>query len=234
MWNAASGRRYFSGNFAKLLATGLDDLIGDILEKAEYDEEVELEVPPFDRLTAEQKIFVLRLVARALFLEEEPEPDLTAVSEGTVDAIFRRVEFLLELEVDETEDYAISFTLRRFITDALADERAYETAKFAAENPGRTLDAETLEDFAAPELESDDFDEWRDALDRLLEQVLWDSDYLCDAMLDVAPEKRAEFGRAFGLAEDYYWRVYDEPKPDEARRIAEEIRDLCDEILAKN
>ncbi len=237
MWKSTSGPRCVSGKFGKLVAYGIDELIDAIFERAECDEEVEVDVPPFDELVAEQKIFVLRLVSRALFLEDEPTPDLTAVSEGAIDAIFQYISYLTDFEVgaaQDDEDPGESATWRRLIFDALNEERVAEQARFQAKHPGEVWDAATLKDYTPPEIASVDLEGWLNAIDRLLEQLVPDTNCLCAAMFEMPKARRAEFTKRFGLIEDYYWRVYDEPGPEEARRMGEEIRDFCEEIIAKS
>jgi len=73
----------------------------------------------FDSLTYPQKTTILSQVAHALFREEVPMPELTAVLEGAVGAVFQVLHCLVEEEVEAVPDSDKS--LRNLVSRACRD-----------------------------------------------------------------------------------------------------------------
>ena len=102
MWHTADGDRVLRGAEAKVFAEGLLDLAQNELVD---DGESRTGIPVFDSLTYPQKITILNQVAQAIFREEVPIPELTAVLEGAVGAVFQVLRSLVEQEVEAVPDH---------------------------------------------------------------------------------------------------------------------------------
>src|SRR5215218_5415786 len=88
MWRTQIGSRVLAGAEWSLFREGVDTL-WDQVEDAFRDPDIfETGVAVFDRLQPNQRLAAIAWVAKALHDETEPTPALSAVSEGTVAAVF--------------------------------------------------------------------------------------------------------------------------------------------------
>jgi hypothetical protein len=106
MYHAPGGDRVFTDSFANLLRAAMEAMCDAIDTAPDPDlERLALCVPVYDRLTAGQKLVMLRRVGRALFREAEPAPKRTAVAEGTVAAMFNMLLVLIQVEKEANDNW---------------------------------------------------------------------------------------------------------------------------------
>lgn len=142
-WWTPIGERIIEGAEAEAIRYGIDALTDTLLT----DDEFTSDIQAFDELTRNQKLAMLLEVATHL-LTETKHPELTAVLEATVAAVFAHICDCIAFEIDEnlpTESQAI-------VRDALKDH-------------GLT----------APR--SRDHNGWSGAVADLSDLILWDADY---------------------------------------------------------
>src|SRR4051812_19872002 len=104
MWWTAEDERVLTGAEWDLFRLGLSTLWDDV-EMSDDDEEPRTTgVAVFDNLRKPERLALLAHVARGLHDEGEPCPDLTALSEGTVAAVFAQLRYLIAIEIETEGD----------------------------------------------------------------------------------------------------------------------------------
>ena len=136
MWWTQEGERVLVGAEAILFREALGYLWDEIEMCEEIDEEHHVGVKVFDNLSVGQKLTMLVQVGEALLDAAVPVPELTAVNEATVAAVFAQLAINIELELD---DPTMDTDWRRIIVEACSD-----------------LEIDNL-----PDLDCEDFDELR-------------------------------------------------------------------------
>ena len=223
MWNAPNGHTTFTGPLAFLLAQGIWAITSDLEAAFEYDDEFcDYGHPAFDRLTNEQKAWTLHKVAFGLLDRKTEVVHLMAYLEATVATVFRQIEVDLDVEIQMAEEEPDDdcFSLRRA---ALA---AYE--KVGGNSPEMLM-----EDEEPLRVECDDFEEWKTVIEILEETVLWDADYDLDNFDDMPSKESKELKHRYGILDDYFTAIPDDPKPNEALKLLEKTRKLCERVCAR-
>jgi len=88
MWWTSQGERVLNGPEWELFREGLSCLWDDVEMSEEEDESGTTGIAVFDEIPKVERLALLASVAKGLTDEDKPCPDLTAVTEGTVAAIF--------------------------------------------------------------------------------------------------------------------------------------------------
>jgi len=223
MWHAPDGPTTFTGPFAVVLAEGIQSMASELERGLDDDDFCEYGHRAFDRLTTEQKIWSLHAVAFGL-LDKNTQVDdyLTAYLEATVATIFRCLEEALGVEIDlahndPKDDY---FFFRRIIL------AAYE------ESGGNSPDILEEMDEAPLRVECDEFKEWEWAIESLETKVFWDMDYDITTFDDMPADESATLKRRYGILDDYYTAIPNDPTRTEALKLLEDIQQLCDRVIA--
>ena len=203
MWWTPLGERILVGAEARLFA----DCVYDLLEDPKLGEpnDYVVGVDVFDRLTYGQKIGVLSSVTQALLRPEVPRPELTAVLEGTVAAVFRHLLELVEIEIDL--DFVDSRTL---ITEALRETERTDV----------------------PDARCQDIEEWEFQVLFLSDRILWDADYEAGGNFeDQAPQNAASLKALMGIEDDYFVAVASDLRDQDIPAVRDTLRALCRRIL---
>ena len=204
MWHTPDGNRVLRGAEAKIFAESLLDLtqFGVSVDGDSY-----TSVPVFDSLTYPQKIAVLHQVAHALFCESAPMPELTAVLEGAVGAVFGNLRMLVEEEVQTDPDG--DGPLRRLVNRACRDLAVEEMPRPSPRSIG----------------------EWEFCVDCLHDAILWDSDYLGESIFtDLPPECSQALKQNMGVSEGYFLAVAPDPASAQVTALFAELMSLCQEV----
>ena len=93
MWWTSEGERVLQGAEWELFREGLSSLWDDVEAAEEEDGPGTTGIALFDELSKAERLALLASVARGLTDEGEPCPELTALSEGTVAAIFAHIRY---------------------------------------------------------------------------------------------------------------------------------------------
>jgi hypothetical protein len=100
MWWTSSGERVLSRAEWELFREGLSCLWDDVERAEEEDGPGTTGIGVFDDRPKAERLALLATVAKGLTDEHEPCPDLTALTEGTVAAIFAHLLYLTEVEIE--------------------------------------------------------------------------------------------------------------------------------------
>ncbi len=175
-------------------------------------------IQAFDSLTQLQKQVAILMVAGAALDSNIPMPDVTAVLEGTVTAVYGMLESLVEQEVE----IGHSTKVRQIISDALVEIDYWEQVKDA-------YDEDEEPDPPLP-VHSTDTDEWRFLVQSLsYELVDGDFDFAREGeIVDAPPDQAAKMYEFYGIATDYFTTIVEDPTPS----VAVEIRKTLDGYLA--
>src|SRR5580700_6603300 len=105
MWRTPDGNRVLTEPEWALFAAGVD-LLWDWIESdiEAGDDDADLGLVAFDRLTPEQKLVMLADVANALRSVSVPTPRHTSSNEATIAAVFSVIRGAYELEIDVATD----------------------------------------------------------------------------------------------------------------------------------
>ncbi len=212
MWHASSGDKTFTGPYGLMLAQGICRVIDEMNELHGCDEEFEIGIRAFDSQTREQKAWSLHKVAFRLLDDATPIVELSAYLEATIAAVFGMVDACIQMELDEGD-----FFWRKLVL-----------AAFESIGGNRPEDLEGDEELLTAECDA--IDQWRLVLGTLEEQVFWDMDYTNDRMIDMSPEQGAEMRGMFGVADDYYTAVPDDPRREESKKLLKETATLCGRV----
>ena len=204
MWHTADGDRVLRGAEAKVFAESLLDLAqNELVEDGDYS----TDIPVFDSLTYPQKITILSQVAHALFREEVPMPELTAVLEGAVGAVFRVLHCLVEEEVEAVPDRDKS--LRNLVSRAC-----------------RNLGVEEV-----PRPSHRGIEDWRFCVDCLHDAILWDIDYLGESIFtDLPPEQSRALKQNMCVSDGYFLAIAPDPTPKQMVGLFAVLTSLCQEV----
>jgi hypothetical protein len=149
------------------------------------------EVRLFDELSWQQRLALLARVANALFRPDIAAPQLSAVNEATVAAIFAHIGTNLIVELDNAkeenlpEDYDI-YRWRKLIS--------------ACQEPRQGVE----EEFHL-EVGCGDLSDWEVVLECFADRILWDADWdMPDLFLDAEPEISRARRRRLGIEKDYF------------------------------
>lgn len=218
MWHTVCGDRVLVGKERSLFVHGAAGLLDFLLE--DTDDEM-TGVGQFDRLEPNVRVVLLRDVVQALTDPTVPMPELTAVNEAAVHAVFEfmRGEVGIEIEcahlAGERADFqdCDQFYWRRLVLAAYAEGCEPD-------------DADDGEDGMS--VACTDVEEWDSQLECLADQILWDRDWEMEEIMDASPEQARMLKRSLGIDEDYFLATPAEPvagQVDEAtaflRRLVE-------------
>jgi len=224
MWHTSEKVKTFAGAFSFLLAYGLDEML-ELLENCyEFeDDDHRFGHRAFANLTLEQKVWTVHKVAFGLLDRKTPIVPLTAYTEATVATIFRRIEdlvtFEIDMETDDDDESGLRYTVRRAIL-AVHEETGLDS-------PDIIDDDEPLKADCA------DMDEWKFAIESIECTILWDMDYDIRTFEDGPPDLNAKKRQKFGIDDDYFSAIPDDPKPAEAKKLLRETRKLCDRVIKR-
>lgn len=240
VWRTQLGERVLRGAEWKLFREGISTL-WDLLEDCPEDDPYETGVEPFDRLQRNQKLAMLASVGRALRDEEVPSPELTALTEGTVAAVFRHILDLALSEIDLADEPDVEGFAPEVSTQSPSWRSLIVGACRAAMKP-RTKNSrkpERVEDEGSfefwwegplPDESSEDVENWELVVEWLSSRALWDDgDYEREAdFLDSDPETSGARRAFLGIDEGYFADMAPDPTESQMETIRQTLRDVCE------
>ena len=72
---------------------------------------------------------------------------------------------------------------------------------------------------------------WEWAIESLETKVFWDMDYDLDVFEDMPSNESKELKYRYGILDDYFTAVPDDPKRTEALKLLNETWKLCDRVI---
>lgn len=211
MWQTSLGDRTLAGAEAELIR----DMVGYVHDMVtvgiEIDEPAVTDVPLFNALQPSQQMAVLYEVSRALLLDNEPIPELTAIREATVYVLYREILGLIEIEQDMSHlDDDVDIHLRSEVLAAIA--------QFQRNMP--RYGEEPIEDDEIPDVESTDMEAWERMVESLADRVLWDRDFELEWILaDQEPKKANLMKQYLGINDEYFQSIAPDPDSEEFQRM---------------
>src|SRR5262249_4818803 len=133
MWRTSLGERVLRGSEGELFRASLAEVCDLVEDSFEEEELFTSGIEAFDTLQPGQKLAMLCIVGRALLDERISCPELTAVSEGTVAAVFEQARQAVELEVGVADDIAEQHCFWRQLICAAYREAEGEGSEFPPE-----------------------------------------------------------------------------------------------------
>jgi hypothetical protein len=215
MWRTPSSTRTLSGPEAELVRAAITDMTDSLHDEADgLADEWPCGVRLFDELSWQQRLALLARVAKALFKPEVPAPELSAVNEATVAAIFAQIQRNIVIELDNAKD-----------TDLPPDfDICYWRRLIAA-----CQEPLASEDDFFVEVQSADLDDWETLIECLSDGILWDGDWgLPELFLDAAPETSRARRRRLGIERDYFTTPAPDPRDEEVPAIFQDLHQLLD------
>jgi hypothetical protein len=232
MWRTPIGERSLRGCEWDLFCQGLSTLWDQIEVSLDEPELSSTGVSVFDRLQPATKLAMLALVGTALRDDDEPCPELTALTEGSFGAVYAVIRQEIEIEIDlgredpaeESGEFSARVLVLAAFREANPDWENSLLELYDGDQSGEKMEPPSL-----PEPDSEDIEAWDDLLDQLMDRVLWgDRDFEGeDLILDVDPEVSRHLKGLLGIDEDYYTSVAPEPTDDQLASIRKTLRKLC-------
>lgn len=156
----------------------------------------------FDELESCQKLAMLEQIGRSLLVKDVSSPVQTAVSEGTIAAVYNQLLMDLELECHDKEG-----NLRQ-----LVDQACMECS--LTDGPSESC--------------SLDMNSWTEAIEALMFRILWDSDWEGEYVKpDEPPEDIGALRASMGIDDDYYAAVAPDPNLAQLVTIRASLWQLC-------
>jgi hypothetical protein len=204
MWNTPAGERVLAGRERSLFIQAAASLVEHIL--ADQDEDpvasviAETEVGLFHRLEPSVRVVLLATVVRALVDPDVAAPELTAVNEAAVYAVFRSVSICIDLQIDgitlsSTGPESEPLYWRRLVLAALLEATEREAASLEPSAQEQASVARPEDEERTLTLDSTDPEDWHSALEILADSILWDRDFLIDASAANLDQARAYLRR---------------------------------------
>jgi hypothetical protein len=213
MWWTSSGERTLTGADAALLRESIADMTDSLHDEAEgLADEWPCGVKVFDELSWQQRLALLERVANALLKPDVPTPELSAVNEATVGAIFAMLRRNVEIELDEANDIHVSPAF-----DAYYWRRLVAACQ---ESLG------TGDDFYL-EVESGDFEEWELLIECLGDRILWDADWdMPELFLDEEPDTSRGRREMLGIGQNYFVAPAPDPLDKDVPKLFANLHQL--------
>ena len=219
MWETSQGIRTLGGAEAYLVRELVHYLHDQILVGIEIGEPHFSDVSVFDSLQPTQQLAMLHTVAEGLLDSSKAPPKLTATCEGTIYAIFRELETLIEAEVGFEQQLAkSSHRLRALARDAWIGGCQQSNEK-------NVLGNAELTGTNIPDLKCTDMEQWTDFVELIADHILWDRDFQFENIVgDASPDQAEVIKRQLGINNDYYSTIANDIREIDVERISAKIR----------
>lgn len=166
----------------------------------------------FDSLSLGQKQAAILLVTKALLDPAVEPPRVIAAIAATVDAIYRELEALIDIEIDFGEETKV----RQMLLDAMNEANYWVDV-----NDGLP---EGEEPEMPPDVTSEDSSPWMELVESLRTEILEDYDFdMAGKFLDMEPRQAAELKRMMNVEPDYFVANVLDPSPRQMDDIAREL-----------
>ena len=200
MYRTSMGVRTLTGAEATLFREGLARIVAMVDDGAD-DAPAGVGVAVFDALGRGQKLAMLNAVARALLLADEPAPELTAVVEGTVAAVFQ------------------------YVADATRAEIQLDAPPFWRKLVLAACGQQGFEE--VPDPDCADMDEWELQMTFLEDMIFFDADWEgIDEYLDGDVPASRGLKAMMGIDDDYFVDAPLEPTDEELVGMLASLRSL--------
>jgi hypothetical protein len=215
MWCTLCGERTLEGAEATLIREALADVVARIELSDRFELVWRSSVQLFDELTNRQKLAMLAEVGQGLLREDVSPPDLSALNEAAVAALYAHVLDSIEIEIVRNHAKLIrrkyAQRWRRLVVEAIEESELPEALEFKARS-------------GLPDADCDHVEGWEMLVDRLKGFVL--AGWVEDPDLDVDPAFWRWLNKILGPDEDHYLRVPPNPTEPELAVIRANLKAL--------
>jgi len=186
-------------------------------------------VEVFDQLPHASQLGMLALVGKAVLDAREPCPDTTALSEGTVAAVYGQIRQDIVAEIlissDSFPPDFFQVKTRRLVVRASLEVHP-ERAIPRPHPGGPDYDPEQL---FIPKPGCEDMEAWDEVLDELLGRLIGGSRDFADAdrFLDADPDVSRSMRAQRNIEEGYFTAIAPEPRGDQLASIHKTLCRLC-------
>lgn len=221
MWRTPLGVRTLSGAEGAVVARAVSEIFYELDASVKDDCLWRADHPSIDNLDLEQKVVLLADVARALLRSSVPAPQLTAVNEAMVNAIYRRALGMIEEEIDFAKRVPRRSRGRvRYRTKVVQAARAISP-------PDDSADVGADDPYRMPKPTCTNMETWEFVIDVLSDRVLHDADWeagnpIEQVVLDLPPEIVARDFSWIGVERAYFSAIVPIPTEkqfESARRV---------------
>jgi hypothetical protein len=169
----------------------------------------------YDSMPQGAKQAAILTVSKALLDPDFEPPKLAAALEATVDAVYRQLESLIELEtIGDIEGNEF----RTLVLEAIEEMNYWEHVS-SPDEPVEPLTPDNCE-----------FDEWRHLVEALRTEVLEDYDFdMAADIADLPPDQASAVKQQLGIDPDYFVDPVDDPPPERIPEIRRELRALLNQ-----
>jgi hypothetical protein len=217
MWRTPTGVRTLSGPEAALMREAMAYVADSLHDEADgFGEEWPCGVKVFDELSWQQRLALLSRVANALLKSDVAAPELSAVNEATVAALFAHISRNIIIEVDQSND-----------PEFAAEDFALHWRRLIAACQSRpSVDQEF---FVA--VDSSDLEEWDLLIESISGGILWDNDWaMQDLYLDADPGISRREKRRMGIESNYFTMPAPDIRDEQAPAVFAELRELMADV----
>jgi hypothetical protein len=214
MWITSLDERVLRRAEWELFREGLSTLWDDTESQEDDEEPGTTGVKLFDCLSRLDRLALLAQVARGLHDQAEPCPDLTALNEATVAAVFAQVRYLIAVEIDAERSRFDAFS-----GDRKGRPRDLVLAALSEVDPDREAPLPAA---------SSDASKWFELIRTLLFRILDDVDYLAaDIFLDQPPHRSRSMKDRLGIPDDYFTAIPPATTRQDLDAIRANLRRIC-------
>jgi hypothetical protein len=205
MWHTAEGNRILAGDEAKLFKNALASLLDHLRDNQE--EGWPTGVAMFDELAYPQKVAMLCEVGSALLMAGVPMPELNALNEAAVAAVYEHLRDQIDFEIDLHTGYDVRGLIISFLRKEFEEEKIPLPRKACKKG-----------------------DEWDFMVECCSGKVLWDRDFeTADLFLDDSPDRAGALKEFLRIDENYYVAVPPDPTPRQLETCLERLKLLTEE-----
>ena len=212
MWKTSQGDRILKGTEAELIRKILSNLWADFQNGTVDEYGITTGVVLFDALERNQQLAMLLHVGESLLVSQET-PDLTAVREATVYALFQCLLTAIKNEIQNESFLNVPCQEWRELT--IATRRELD----------RLHQDETPE---LPTIGSDDVETWEYLTEGLADEILWDRDFEMGYLVeDEDPDNAQVLKQILDIGDNYYTDVSPDPTDAQLVEIEERLARIC-------
>lgn len=196
MWQTSHGDRVLEGAEAIAFMEAVGYLRDMVLTSIETNVSYQTGVGLFDSLQPTQQLVALHQVVTGLIEPDVEAPELSAILEATVYAVYHELFCLVQIEIDccQMDDEFCSMLRSKVLAACRAP----------IETEGSwTLEFEPPNDL--PAHDCDQYEPWREVTEQLANRVLWDRDFELESLIaDKDPVETAAIKEYLGISPDYF------------------------------
>ena len=205
MWHTSEGDRILAGDEAKLFKNALASLLDHLRDNQEAGWPAGVTL--FDDLSYPQKIALLWEVGSALLMADVCMPELNALNEAAVAAVYEHLRDQVDVEIDLHTGCAVRGLIIHLLRKEFEEERIPLPKQTCAER-----------------------DEWDHLVECCANKILWDRDFeTADLFLDDSPDRAGALKEFLRINENYYVAVPPDPTPRQLETCLERLKLLTEE-----